>query len=259
MRLWYSLSVTLALLLLVACGSRTALAPVTEGWQQSAAVQGDVRVAEGDTLYSIAWRYGHDYRMLAKANHLEPPYALRTGQVLSLLSDGSEVTPVGYAQDEVLATAPPAAPSTTKRAFTPTLVTEETSNPAPHAAVTTAPRAGHWRSPTQGRVLSRFGSNNKGIDIVGQPGQAIYAVSEGEVVYSGNGLPGYGNLLIIKHNSEYLSAYAHNSRLLVKEGTHVRAGEKIAEMGSSGADRVKLHFELRQAGQPINPEQYIAM
>lgn len=117
-----------------------------------------------------------------------------------------------------------------------------------------------WLWPTQGRVVKNFSAGdqgNKGIDIAGQRGQSIVSTAAGTVVYSGNALRGYGNLVIIKHNDHYLSAYAHNDRLLVKEGQSVKAGQKIATMGSSGTNSVRLHFEIRYQGKSVNPKRYL--
>ncbi|USD65676.1 peptidoglycan DD-metalloendopeptidase family protein [Vibrio sp. SCSIO 43136] len=117
-----------------------------------------------------------------------------------------------------------------------------------------------WIWPTKGRVIKSFSAGdqgNKGIDIAGQRGQSIVSTAKGTVVYSGNALRGYGNLIIIKHNDNYLSAYAHNERLLVKEGQSVKAGQKIATMGSSGANKVQLHFEIRYQGKSVNPNRYL--
>jgi lipoprotein NlpD len=116
-----------------------------------------------------------------------------------------------------------------------------------------------WLWPTQGRVLGGFddASNSKGLDIAGKAGQPIYAAAAGKVVYSGNGLRGYGNLVIIKHNASYLSAYAHNQKILVQEGQSVTRGQKIALMGNSDADQVKLHFEIRLMGKPVDPLKYL--
>ncbi|GLO59924.1 membrane protein [Vibrio sp. MACH09] len=117
-----------------------------------------------------------------------------------------------------------------------------------------------WSWPTKGRVIKSFSTGdqgNKGIDIAGQRGQSIVSTASGTVVYSGNALRGYGNLIIVKHNDNYLSAYAHNDRLLVQEGQSVKAGQKIATMGSSGANRVKLHFEIRYQGKSVNPKRYL--
>src|SRR5690606_28082234 len=117
-----------------------------------------------------------------------------------------------------------------------------------------------WQWPAQGQIIARFQSNgslNKGIDIAGQLGQPVKAAANGTVVYAGRGLLGYGDMIIIKHDETYLSAYAHNSRLLVKEGEQVRTGQTIAEMGNTGTDRVKLHFEIRRRGQPVDPLGYL--
>jgi lipoprotein NlpD len=117
-----------------------------------------------------------------------------------------------------------------------------------------------WRWPASGRVLVPFNGNNglnKGIDIDGNLGQPVLAAAAGEVVYAGSGLRGYGKLLIIKHNQNYLSAYAHNQRLLVQEGDVVKMGQRVADMGSSGTDRVKLHFEIRRDGTPVDPMRYL--
>lgn len=132
--------------------------------------------------------------------------------------------------------------------------------PAPTATATETDDIGlDWIWPTQGRLIAGFGEakNSKGLDIAGKAGQAIYAAESGKVVYSGAGLRGYGRLVIIKHNPIYLSAYAHNRLVLVKEGQKVARGQKIAEMGDSDADQVKLHFEIRQMGKPVDPMKYL--
>lgn len=114
-----------------------------------------------------------------------------------------------------------------------------------------------WGWPTQGSVIRGFSDQNKGIDIAGKMGQPVVAAADGKVVYSGNGLRGYGKLIILRHDKTYLSAYAHNSQLLVKEGQSVKKGQKIAEMGNTDADQVKLHFEVRQLGKPVDPSKYL--
>jgi lipoprotein NlpD len=114
-----------------------------------------------------------------------------------------------------------------------------------------------WGWPTEGKVIRGYSESNKGVDISGRAGQSVIAAGDGKVVYSGNGLRGYGKLIIIKHNKTFLSAYAHNSQLMVKEGQSVRKGQKIAEMGNTDADQVKLHFEIRRFGKPVDPMQYL--
>ncbi|MFC2353470.1 murein hydrolase activator EnvC family protein, partial [Eikenella halliae] len=114
-----------------------------------------------------------------------------------------------------------------------------------------------WQRPTAGNILTRFGGSEKGINIGGTAGQPVVAAADGKVVYSGSGLRGYGNLIIVQHNQTYLTAYGHNQRLLVREGQTVRRGQSIATMGNSDSQRVQLHFELRKNGQPVDPLQYI--
>ena len=117
-----------------------------------------------------------------------------------------------------------------------------------------------WAWPANGMLIGKFSSNgslNKGIDIAGELGQPVLAAADGAVVYAGSGLRGYGELVIIKHSDAYVSAYGHNRRLLVREGQQVKVGQHIAEMGSTGADRVKLHFEIRRQGKPVDPLQYL--
>lgn len=142
-----------------------------------------------------------------------------------------------------------------------TPVAEPTNTPLPAEKTTPAgdDEGVEWAWPVSGKVLSGFneGSGNKGVDIAGTLGQPIYAAAPGKVVYSGTGLRGYGNLVIIKHNMTYLSAYAHNSKILVKEGQEIAKGQKVAEMGDTDADQVKLHFEIRKLGKPIDPMRYL--
>ena len=114
-----------------------------------------------------------------------------------------------------------------------------------------------WRWPAKGKVVNNFSSENKGLNISGDKGEAVYAAASGEVVYAGNGIIGYGNLIIIKHSPEYLSAYAHNSVILIGEGSRIKGGAKIAEIGSSGTIRTILHFEIRKDGKPVNPLKYL--
>ena len=129
--------------------------------------------------------------------------------------------------------------------------------PPPPGSFTGDEEVSSWSWPTQGKVIARFTDSNKGLDIGGKTGQPVSAAAKGKVVYSGSGLRGYGKLIIIKHNKTFLTAYAHNNQLLVKEGQVVNKGQKIAEMGSSDADQVKLHFEIRRFGKPVDPQKYL--
>lgn len=216
-------------------------------------------VQPGETLYSIAWRYGRDYRELGDANGIEPPYELRAGQVLRLDLRGE--IPDGPSQ------APQPSHQTTHRTIT------RAAKPVPRptverAAVSSAPLGDQtqvvsgieWRWPHVGTVLAGFstsGKVNKGLDIAGNSGDPVRAAASGSVVYAGNGLLGYGNLIIVNHNEHFLSAYAHNRKILVQEGDEVKAGQTIAELGHSGADRNKLHFEIRRNGNPVDPIPYL--
>ncbi|HEX5365006.1 MAG TPA: peptidoglycan DD-metalloendopeptidase family protein [Gallionella sp.] len=236
-------------------------------------------VQKGDTLYSIAFNYGFDYHELAELNGINDPSRIQLGQEIRLFP--------GARSDAATATKPSAPaikdqPKLVKYAYSETAVAQidKTDKPAP-AATTAKPEskpkaetkaaeeASHeiapdadmeWNLPTQGKVISGFSEsdNRKGVDIAGKLGQSINASAPGKVVYSGSGLRGYGKLVIIKHNNTFLSAYAHNDKVLVKEGESVARGQKIAEMGNSDADQVKLHFEVRRFGKPVDPTKYLA-
>lgn len=205
---------------------------------------GHYRVRDGDTLYSIAWRHGKDYRALARINGIDNSFQIYPGQLLRL-SAKSAAKP---ATKTIRATASRPKPATT-------------SKPRP-ASATASLGSGpvRWRWPSSGAVIERFsskGKSNKGINIAGKRGDSVLSAAEGVVVYAGNGLLGYGNLVIINHSQTYLSAYAHNDRLLVKEQQRVNAGQKIAEIGNSGAAKTMLHFEIRKEGKPVDPLRYL--
>lgn len=209
-------------------------------------------VASGETLYSIAWKYGLDYRRLAAANGIAPPYTIRAGQRLRVkgISLPEAPEPARPSAHKGVAKASQR-PSRAATAALPTSAPEAGSEPKP-VNVSREP----WLWPATGKVLARFsasGTVNKGIDIAGQRGQAVQSARSGKVVYAGTGIAGYGQLVIVKHDDLYLSAYAHNERLLVVEGQDIQAGQKIAEMGDNGTDQVLLHFEIRKEGQPVDP------
>ncbi len=275
--------VTIALcILLAACGGKT-YAPVSDRslGTDSRPSPNQYVVRKGDTLYSIAFRYGLDYRSLAKINGIDKSYSIYPGQRLKLRN--LDVVPTGESivrdasaggtkvrpSDQVQAKPPikkqPSAVVTSasqqqvKKAVVSKKVEPKRSSPPQNPQVTaTGPI--DWRWPASGKVIAHYrtkGTVNKGINISGNKGDPIYAAASGKVVYAGNGLLGYGNLVIIDHNQQFLSAYAHNSRVLVKESDMVKVGQRIAEMGSSGADRVMLHFEIRRDGKPMNPLKFL--
>lgn len=242
-------------------------------------------VQSGETLYAIAFANGLDYREIAIWNQLESADRILVGQVLRLTPPAGavEIKPL---DDEPAPSAKPLTELPVLREPQAQLLTYSEANwakvsgvrpaapapdspasapptPAPVAATPAAPSSASasaeaWQWPVDGTLIGRFGAaGGKGIDIVGARGTPVRAVASGKVVYSGSGLRGYGRLLIIKHAGEFLSAYAHNDAILVKEGDMVTAGQKIALMGDSDADRVKLHFEIRRYGKPLDPLTYL--
>lgn len=230
-------------LLLGACSSGN-YAPVVDVYGGGSRAQPVTRgvhvVSPGETLYSIAWRYGWDFKALARANRISAPYTIFPGQKIRL--DAS--VPAA------------AAPSTT--AARPSVTASPT--PAKPAAPSPAPAASagplSWQWPANGPLLGRFAANKvgrQGILIGGKSGDPVRAAEAGVVVYRGNGLTGYGNLLIIKHSETWLSAYAHNERMLVKEGERIKAGQTVATLGDTGTSRMQLHFEIRRNGKPVDP------
>jgi len=214
------------------------------------------KVIPGDTLFSIAWRFGLKYKELAKYNNISPPYIIKPSQLIRLDYMASTTPLVAHSTRRVQN------PTDIKSSRAPTQIDNKnkTQNIGSITSKTGNSDAPVWGWPSGGRVLFGFQSNNglnKGIDIVGKLGEPVLAAASGQVVYAGSGLRGYGNLLIVKHSDVFLSAYAHNNRLLVREGDTVTAGQHIADMGSSGTDRVKLHFEIRREGTPVDPMVYL--
>ncbi|UVK81985.1 peptidoglycan DD-metalloendopeptidase family protein [Pseudomonas sichuanensis] len=233
--------------------------------KRPAVTSGQYVVKPGDTLFSIAFRYGWDYKELAARNNIPPPYTIRPGQPIRFSSGaGGSTTVVTSSPSSSSKTTvirrpvgtPPPPASNGKSATSASSSSSQTV-----AQVPAAERAvGGWTWPANGVLIGKFASNgslNKGIDIAGDLGQPVFAAADGAVVYAGSGLRGYGELIIIKHSDTYVSAYGHNRRLLVREGQQVKAGQTIAEMGSTGTDRVKLHFEIRRQGKPVDPLQFL--
>jgi lipoprotein NlpD len=262
-------------LLLLGCAGQSAKAPVTDIWRQPLKKSATYIVEPGDTLYSIAWAYGLDYRQVAMLNAIKPPaYHIEAKQKLQLMSTSLAAPAVNSSKAASPAAIPPPVtlPAKTpakvipKRAgftvFTPTVrpTAPVAKSTRPVAASAKALREGiAWIWPARGKIVSVFASNslNKGIDISGKAGSPVIAAAAGKVVYAGSGLRGYGALIIIKHSDEFLSAYAHNQKILVREGQQVTGGQAIAKMGATEAHRVALHFEIRKAGQPVDPLKYL--
>ncbi len=220
------------------------------------------QVKPGDTLYSIAWRFGYDYQEVAAWNRIPPPYRIYVGQELLILAPDRANVPAPR-------TAPAASPPTQQASRlpqTPNPVSDTAAKPVqpakPVQARTPAPvPAGpiRWLWPTEGKIIARFaaGQGRKGIDVSGRVGQPVRAAADGEVVYSGNALIGYGNLVIVKHDEVFLSAYGHNRRLLVKEGDKIKQGSTLGEMGQGSNGVPILHFEIRKNGKPVDPLLYL--
>jgi lipoprotein NlpD len=239
-------------------------------------------VKPGDTLMRIALDSGQGWRDLARWNNITDPNVIEVGQVLVVLPPPGETTTVTTTSTTVVPIVPGASTPASGTGFKPLPpVTKNDVHPGasgaasgvPVAAVPQVPLTGAapaqpvphdsdddlaWAWPAAGPVIAAFDdTRTKGLSISGKPGDAVLAAADGKVVYAGSGLRGYGNLVIIKHNANYLTAYAHNQALLVKEDQIVKRGQKIAEMGSTDADRTELHFEIRKQGKPIDPAKLL--
>ncbi len=249
-------------------------------------------VKRGDTLYRIALEHGQDYRDVAAWNNVSSPSTIKEGQVLRVAPPGAvdsngavvakPIAAGAVVESRALdqpAPSPVASggiksePKVGKEPYSDeayarlnktgdTLVKAEAKAEVPAAVVPPVAAAGAddvaWMWPVAGKVVAPFSeSGNKGLDFAGRAGDPVFAAGEGKVVYAGAGLRGYGELVIVKHNAVFLSAYAHNRKILVKEGQQVTRGQKIAEMGSTDTDSVKLHFEIRKQGKPVDPAPYL--
>ena len=227
-----------AVMLLSGCVSHNR-APVRDLERPQKVTWGRHVVQSGDTLYSIAWRYGRDYQELAAINGIRSPYLLKPGQIIRL-SDTRVTKPAAPVAKPV-----PRQTKTSQKSREPVKVA--VAGPV------------QWQWPLRGNIIGQFSNwgHNKGIDIAAPKGTAVRAAAAGIVVYAGNGLIGYGNLIIIKHSEVYLSAYAHNDKILVTEKKNVKAGQKIAEIGSTGSKKTMLHFEIRKSGKPVDPLHHL--
>jgi lipoprotein NlpD len=238
---------------------------------ENAGKPGYYTVRPGDTLLRIALESGQNWRDIQRWNNLDNPNVIEVGQVLRVgpPPGGTTVATAPPAAAPASAPAPAAAAQPAASAASSAPRPVASAAPAPAASSTPAPTppvsagpdddiAWGWPTAGAGTVLAGFDEQkNKGLDIGGRAGDPVLAAADGRVVYAGAGLRGYGNLIILKHNNTYLTAYAHNQSLLVKEDQAVRKGQKIAEMGSTDTDRVKLHFEIRRQGKPVDPTRYL--
>lgn len=254
--------------LLAACSAQSLLS-----WEASDKTRPHYKVERGDTLYSIAWAYGTDFRRLAVANDLHPPYPIKPGQLLRLPAGSSTVVARKPSPSNAKPSSHRKPPTTTTRRATPAAkpaaapvakpaVAARPKKPAPRVDVgkVNLPHKGRWGWPSSGRILKNWGARKhqrSGLDIAATPGSPVSASAAGVVVYSGSGLARYGQLIIVKHSEELLSAYAYNQKILVKKGQHVRAGERIAQSGRSPDGVGALHFEVRKSGKPVDALGYL--
>ncbi|RYY73424.1 MAG: LysM peptidoglycan-binding domain-containing protein [Gammaproteobacteria bacterium] len=247
--------ILIANVFLHSCSSKPS-APVAERSSQAFYKGKTHSVSRGETLYSVAWRYGLDVKELAVYNGIKSPFTIYPGQKIriDIRTGNAALARRPSADDAKVTESESPSESGLDRS-------KNRSNEVKNISKTQifySPLKWHW--PSAGQPIAFFLGDsgvNKGIDIGGKLGEPVLAAASGRVVYAGGGLSGYGNLLIIKHSEVFLSAYAHNNKLLVKEGDFIKGGQHIADMGSSGTDRVKLHFEIRSEGSPVDPLRYL--
>jgi lipoprotein NlpD len=265
----------LVLLLMLAingCSTRSKPAPVVDvqgslplSQRLKNSVSGsEYIVKKGETLYSIAWRADVDVRTLASINNIKAPYNIYPQQKLFLTKTSSKPSvsntkTKSYKSTKQKVITKPIAQKK-KQEDGGNVVERKTSNNVQQPNTAFSQKIRTWQWPAKGKVIRKFSSakqGNKGIDIAGRRGDSVKATADGKVVYAGGALQGYGQLVIVKHNEDYLSAYAHNDRILVKEQQVVKAGQVIAKMGDTDAERVMLHFEVRFRGKSVNPMKYL--
>ena len=244
-------------------------------------------VRAGDTMYSIAWRAGIDVNTLIKLNKIKKPYTIHTGQILQLNQNNKKVASNTQSTKSVKSTG--CSGQSCSESKKSKVVTESPKEYSPKVSAKSADKVKqvkqvkqdkqvkqvkqdkqvkqvkqdkvvNWKWPSKGRLTKTFAKSvqgMKGISISNTRGTPVYAAASGKVVYSGNGLRGYGNLIIIRHNFNYLSAYAHNEKLMIKENEQVKIGQQIATMGDSGTDNIRLHFDIRYQGKSVDPLRYL--
>lgn len=252
----------------VGCAQREDAAPVKRvytgssihDFERASLAAPKYTVVRGDTLYSIAFRANLDVRELARLNQLADPYLIYPGQELRLQSSRQPAQEV----DRSATKSPPkTVDSATNKEYVDVKNKQNISKPKvlpKPLEVMPASKDIVWRWPATASVIREFSTTeagNKGLDFGGAKDDPVFAAAAGKVVYAGNALKGYGNLIILKHNDDYITAYAHNSELLVKEQQWVQVGDEIAKMGDTDAERVKLHFEVRFRGKSVNPRHYL--
>ena len=232
--------------------STPAMVPIADLTNEAS--NSSVRIVQpGETLYVLAWEAGIDYRVIARANALKRPYQVVPGQRIRISNLGPQTSSSPALSKVKVSTIPKKSLNATR------LKPDKSSDGSSTTAKNKKTSQRKWLWPAQGKILRRFTSRegSNGIEISGKEGALVRASAPGKVVYAGSGLRGYGNLLILKHDHQFLSAYAHNQRLLVKENDTIAAGVAIAEMGRKHTGRPRLHFEIRKNGKPVDPLNYL--
>ncbi len=258
-------SVGVVAFLLAAC-SASQYAPVQElGYSTAQSLAGNsvkttpvsYQVRPGDTMFAIAWRFGWDYKKLAKVNGIGSPYTIYVGQVVYFNDTNSNnVIDVSVSKGSVKKPVV----STKKPTYKAPSSASNSTSKSPDGKAYKGPLSVHWSWPLKGKLIQVFSNKGNafhGIDLSSTFGKSVKAASSGIIVYAGSGIQGYGKLVVVKHNNTYLSAYAYNSRILVAEGTMVNAGQIIAEVGKGPQLDPRLHFEIRKDGKPVNPLRYL--
>jgi len=264
---------------LLACSSREKPAPVVTVYGstplnkrvQNSINASEYRVQAGETLYSIAWRANSDVRQIAKLNNISPPYNIYPNQKLILVANNQGKSSKASKNKHSSKKQTKSSNLTSNKVVKKTVASSKKQAYGENVSkkkivqddlpkTNFSQKISRWKWPVKGRVIAHFSSKaqgNKGIDIAGRRGTNIRATASGKVVYTGSALRGYGKLVIIKHNDDYLSAYAHNDRILVKEQQQIKAGDIVAKMGDTDAQRVMLHFEVRFRGKSVDPLKYL--
>jgi len=276
----YTFAYVIFAISLFSCSSRNSPAPVSNihgvsvlGERDKGSIKSEqYLVKKGETLYSIAWRANSDVRKIAKLNNISSPYRIYPGQKLFLVDKKVKKAPkaskskVSHKNSTKSSTennnnrSKNTLASTKKQAYGENVSTRKSYQNSTLPSVKFSQKISRWQWPVKGKVVESFSNSaqgNKGIDITGRRGTKIKSAARGKVVYAGSALRGYGKLVIIKHNDDYLSAYAHNDRILVKEQQQINRGDVIGTMGDTDANKVMLHFEIRFRGKSVNPLKYL--
>ena len=264
----------LSLLFLTACSSTEKQAPIYDGTSNNKVSKrtkivgkNTYTVRSGDTMYSIAWRTGIDVNVLIKRNNLKKPYTIHIGQTLQLYSNYQKTAFSSQNEQKKRCKAQKCKKNEqskvvikSSKEYPSKVIGEKIVKNKPVNELKVDRKITDWKWPSKGKLTKTFANSvqgMKGISISNVRGTPVYAATSGKVVYSGSGLRGYGNLIIIRHNYDYLSAYAHNEKLMIKENEQVKVGQKIAIMGDSGTDTVRLHFDIRYRGKSVDPLRYL--